>query len=91
LLLIFACLATCTVSENSFLIDVIWAVPTDLNEMTKDLVKTSDLENIVTGIVKKLFSKFESSLEKKMNEKIIKIQSFVVTSLKLILISSRSF
>jgi hypothetical protein len=23
----------------------------DLNEMTKDLVKTSDLENIVTGIV----------------------------------------
>jgi hypothetical protein len=30
----------------------------DLNEMTKDLVKTSDLENIVTGIVKKLFSKF---------------------------------
>ena len=47
----------------------------DLNEMTKDLVKTSDLENIVTGIVKKLFSKFESSLEKKMNEKIIKIQN----------------
>jgi hypothetical protein len=43
--------------------------------MTKDLVKTSDLENIVTGIVKKLFSKFESSLEKKMNEKIIKIQN----------------
>jgi hypothetical protein len=41
----------------------------DLNEMTKDLDKTSDLENIVTGIVKKLFSKFESSLEKKMNEK----------------------
>jgi hypothetical protein len=37
----------------------------DLTEMTKDLVKTSDLENIVTGIVKKLFSKFESSLEKK--------------------------
>ena len=36
----------------------------DLNEMTKDLVKTSDLENIVTGIVKKLFSKFVSSLEK---------------------------
>ena len=28
----------------------------DLNEMTKDLVKTSDLENIVTGIVKKLFA-----------------------------------
>jgi hypothetical protein len=25
----------------------------DLNEMTKDLVKTSDLENIVTCIVKK--------------------------------------
>ena len=47
----------------------------DLNEMTKDLVKTSDLENIVTGIVKKLFSKFESLLEKKMNEKIIKIQN----------------
>ena len=47
----------------------------DLNEMTKALVKTSDLENIVTGIVKKLFSKFESSLEKKMNEKIIKIQN----------------
>jgi regulator of replication initiation timing len=43
--------------------------------MTKDLVKTSDLENIVTGIVKKLFSKFVSSLEKKMNEKIIKIQN----------------
>jgi hypothetical protein len=33
------------------------ATKDDLNEMTKDLVKTSDLENIVTGIVKKLFSK----------------------------------
>jgi hypothetical protein len=44
----------------------------DLNEMTKDLVKTSDLETIVTGIVKKLSSKFESSLEKKINEKNIK-------------------
>ena len=44
------------------------ATKDDLNEMTKDLLKTSDLENIFTGIVKKLFSKFEPSLEKKMNE-----------------------
>lgn len=47
----------------------------DLNEVTKDLVKTVDLENMVTGIVKKLFSKFESTLEKKMNDKITKIQT----------------
>ena len=47
----------------------------DLNEVTKDLVKTSDLEDLVIGIVKKLFSKFESSLEKKMNEKVSKIQN----------------
>lgn len=45
----------------------------DLDEVTKDLVKTSDLENMVTGIVKKLFSKFESTMEKKINEKINKI------------------
>ena len=49
----------------------------DLEEVTKDLVKTSDLEILVTGIVKKLFSKFESSLEKKMNDKIAKIQTDV--------------
>lgn len=47
----------------------------DLNEVTKDLVKTSDLEMLVTTIVKKLFSKFESSLEKKMNDKVSKIQN----------------
>ncbi|CAC5360146.1 unnamed protein product [Mytilus coruscus] len=47
----------------------------DLNEVTKDLVKTSELEDIVSGIVKKLFIKFESSLEKKMNDKISKIQN----------------
>ena len=45
------------------------ATKDDLNEMTKDLVKTSDLENIVIS--------FRSS--------------FVATSLKLILISSRFF
>ncbi|VDI46270.1 Hypothetical predicted protein [Mytilus galloprovincialis] len=45
-----------------------------LIDVTKDLVKTSDLENLVTGIVKKLFSKFESSLEKKLNDKITKIE-----------------
>lgn len=27
----------------------------DLNEVTKDLVKTADLENMVAGIVKKTF------------------------------------
>ena len=47
----------------------------DLNEVTKDLVKTADLENMVTGIVKKLFSKFESTLDKKMNERLNKIQT----------------
>ena len=47
----------------------------DLNEVTKDLVKVTDLENVVTGIVKKLFSKFESALEKKMNDKVSKIQN----------------
>lgn len=47
----------------------------DLDKVTKDLVKTSDLEDMVTGIVRKLFSKFESSLEKKLNEKITKINS----------------
>ncbi|CAG2233066.1 unnamed protein product [Mytilus edulis] len=47
----------------------------DLNEVTKDLVKTADLENMVTGIVKNLFSKFESTLDKKMNERLNKIQT----------------
>ena len=45
----------------------------DLDKVTKDLVRTSDLEEMVTGIVKKLFSKFESTLEKKLNDKITKI------------------
>ncbi|CAG2257503.1 unnamed protein product [Mytilus edulis] len=45
-----------------------------LIDVTKDLVKTSDLENLVTGIVKKMFSKFESSLEKRLNDKITKIE-----------------
>ncbi|CAC5421788.1 unnamed protein product [Mytilus coruscus] len=50
-------------------------VPTkdDLVDITKDLVKTSDLENLVTGIVKELFYKFESSLET-MKDKISKIE-----------------
>jgi hypothetical protein len=61
LLLIFACLATCTVSEN------------------------------FTGIVKKLFSKFESSLEKKMNEKIIKIQNEMEEKVEGLLIMSELF
>ncbi|CAC5403218.1 unnamed protein product [Mytilus coruscus] len=47
----------------------------DLNEVTKDLVKTADLENMVTGIVKKLFSKLESTLDKEMNERLNKIQT----------------
>ena len=44
----------------------------DLNEMTKALPR---LLNIVAGIVKKLICKFESLLEKKMNEKIKTIQN----------------
>lgn len=47
----------------------------DLDKVTRDLVKTSDLEEMVTGIVKKLFSKFESTMEKKLNEKLTKMQN----------------
>ena len=37
----------------------------DLDTVTKDLVRTHDLETIVTSIVNKLIQKFESSMEKK--------------------------
>lgn len=38
---------------------------TDLNEATKDLVKSTELETLVTVIVDKLLNNFESKLEKK--------------------------
>lgn len=50
--------------------------------MTQDLVKTADLESMVIVIVKKHFSKFEklcskfeSTLETEMNDKITKSQT----------------
>lgn len=50
--------------------------------MTQDLVKTADLESMVIVIVKKhfsklkfFFSKFESTLETEMNDKITKSQT----------------
>ena len=46
----------------------------DLDTVTKDLVRTHDLETIVTSIVNKLIQKFESSMEKKMNTRVGQIQ-----------------
>lgn len=44
----------------------------DLENATKDLVKSSDLEVIVTTIVKNLFKEFTSSIETKIDKKSIR-------------------
>ena len=62
----------------------------DLNEVTKDLVKQSDLENFVNDIVKKLFSKFESSLEKKLNDKLAKFQNEVQEKMEALTIENEN-
>ncbi|XP_071149410.1 uncharacterized protein [Mytilus edulis] len=46
----------------------------DLDILTKDLVRTHDLEIIVTSIVTKLFQRFESTMDKKLNTKLTTVQ-----------------
>ncbi|CAC5365482.1 unnamed protein product [Mytilus coruscus] len=46
----------------------------DLDILTKDLVRTHDLEIIVTSIVTKLFQRFESTMDKKLNTKLVIVQ-----------------
>ncbi|CAG2247336.1 unnamed protein product [Mytilus edulis] len=46
----------------------------DLDILTKDLVRTHDLEIIVTSIVTKLFQRFESTMDKKLNTKLATVQ-----------------
>ncbi|CAC5411904.1 unnamed protein product [Mytilus coruscus] len=46
----------------------------DLDILTKDLVRTHDLEIIVTSIVTKLFQRFESTMDKKLNTKLAIVQ-----------------
>ncbi|CAC5420132.1 unnamed protein product [Mytilus coruscus] len=46
----------------------------DLDILTKDLVRTHDLEIIVTFIVTKLFQRFESTMDKKLNTKVAIVQ-----------------
>ncbi|VDI04249.1 Hypothetical predicted protein [Mytilus galloprovincialis] len=45
----------------------------DLENATKDLVKSSDLEVIVTTIVKNLFKEFTSSIETKIDKKVSEV------------------
>jgi ABC-type phosphate transport system auxiliary subunit len=46
---------------------------TDLNEATKDLVKSTELETLVTVIVNKLLNNFESKLETKFETKLTQV------------------
>ena len=46
---------------------------TDLNEATKDLVKSTELETLVTVIVNKLLNNFESKLEKIFETKLTQV------------------
>ena len=46
---------------------------TDLNETTKDLVKSTELETLVTVIVNKLLNNFESKLEIKFETKLTQV------------------
>ena len=42
----------------------------DLDETTKDLIRTSDLENIVSTIVYNLIEEFQKSVNKRIEEKV---------------------
>ena len=46
---------------------------TDLNEATKDLVKSTELETLVTVIFNKLLNNFESKLETKFETKLTQV------------------
>ena len=46
---------------------------TDLNEATKDLVKSTELETLVTVIFNKLLNNFESKLEKIFETKLTQV------------------
>ncbi|CAG2231833.1 unnamed protein product [Mytilus edulis] len=47
----------------------------DLDRVTKDLIKTSDLEQVVTLIVKKLMNEFEITVQKKIDEKVEEVKN----------------
>ena len=47
----------------------------DLDKATKDLFRTSDLEAIVTVIVKNLLKEFETSIETKIEEKVTEVRN----------------
>ena len=42
----------------------------DLDRVTKDLIKTNDIEQLVSSIVKKLINEFKQSIESEMEERI---------------------
>lgn len=46
----------------------------DLDILTKDLVRTHDLEIVVTNIVNKLLQRFESSIDKKINARFVQVE-----------------
>jgi hypothetical protein len=46
---------------------------TDLNDATQDLVKSTELETLVTVIVSKLLNNFESKLETKFETKLTQV------------------
>ena len=47
----------------------------DLDRATKDLVTTSDLDIMVTAIVRKLLQQFESSMDKKVHAKVTQLKT----------------
>ncbi|CAC5399162.1 unnamed protein product [Mytilus coruscus] len=47
----------------------------DLDRVTKDMIKTSDLEQVVTLIVKKLMNEFEITVQKKIDEKVEEVKN----------------
>ena len=46
----------------------------DLDRVTKDLIKVSDLEQLVTVIVKKLMNEFETNIQRKIDEKVTEVK-----------------
>lgn len=62
----------------------------DLNEATKDLVKTKELETVVTNIVNKLWANFQQVLEEKIEAKITVVKSELMERIDALSIENES-